>query len=86
MERAQKNDIVSAMIFEKHEASFVLKSFEFAVKEKGLDLEAEGNLPIKAIHAKLKCMYSAADHIAEIRTLECELLGFDKVDLIEGSE
>ena len=80
MERAQKNDIVSAMILEKEEAAMVLKSFEFTMKEKGLDLEAEENIPIKAIHAKLKCMHSCAEHIAEIRNLECIQLGLDTVD------
>jgi len=81
MERTQKNDIVSAMIFEKEEAAFVLSAFDFTIKEKGVDLEAKENLVLKVLRAKIKCMHSTSEHIADVRNLECELLGYDKVDV-----
>jgi hypothetical protein len=67
-------NIVSKMIFTKDEAGFVLKSFEFAMKEKKVDLESKDNRELKLIHLKLRCMHNMADEIAEIRGIECELL------------
>lgn len=74
------DDIVTSIIFEKEHAEFVLKAFEFAIKQKGIDLSDNQNIEIRYIHAKLKVMVSASEYIKEIRELERQILDLNDKD------